>query len=175
VPAPLTFVYEPSVEGARHPGEEAGGWHRNVRDPIPNELEMTGMRIRAEWMPALYLAGVSVVGAVCLARIPAATLRGLPFSALMALVTVGCCAVAAEAVWNVRPWRFRAAAGVAAAFVLTLVAHLADWAIVGTVDGMLPIPDRIVKTVFTTYPVFLYVLYRRPVPISQGRHRIPRP
>lgn len=133
------------------------------------------MRMRPEWVPALYLAGVSVVGAVCLARIPPATLRGLPFSALMALVTVGCCAVAAEAVWNARPWRFRAAAGVAVAFVLTLVAHLADWAIVGTVDGLLPIPDRVVKTVFTTYPVFLYMLYSHPVAVSQGRQRIPRP
>jgi hypothetical protein len=136
---------------------------------------MTGMRTWPEWVLALYLAGMSVMGAVYLARIPAATLRGLPFSALMALVTVGCFAVAAEAVWNARPWRFRAAVGVAVAFVLTLVAHLVDWAIVGTVDGLLPFPDRTVKTVLMTYPTFLYMLYRDRVPVSHGRQRIPRP
>ncbi len=132
------------------------------------------MRMSTEWPLAVYLAGVSVVGAVCLARIPGDTLRGLPLSALMYLVALGCCVVATEAVWNVRPWRFRAAAGVTVAFVLTLLAHLADWAIVGTVDGLLPIPDRVMKTIFVTYSVFLYVLYQRPVHVRQGQ-RIPRP
>lgn len=67
-----------------------------------------GVRTRGEAAASVWLAALSLAGAVLMASVPAAALRGYPLTSLVTLLALAFGAVGAEAMWNARAWRYRA-------------------------------------------------------------------
>jgi hypothetical protein len=119
-----------------------------------------------------------VLGVIDLAGVPRAVLRAHPFSSFVWLLTLACCGVTAEALWNRRPWRLRAATSVIVAAIFTVLANMAEWAWAGRIDDLLPMvpqPRKWIIFFFVALIAYLIRDVRNPSPAPPIRRRVPGP
>ena len=102
----------------------------------------------------VYLAVFVAVSAAFLARTPAGGIRERPFSTLGFIVVVGCCGVAAEALWSRRPWRDGAVDATTVAVLLTGLARGLERSPAETVGQPFLMPEWLANA-----PLFFLVLY----------------
>jgi drug/metabolite transporter (DMT)-like permease len=118
-----------------------------------------------------YLAAVVVVSAVFVARAPADSIRERPLGALTFIILMGCCGVAAEALWNRRRWRRRSVDAITLAYVLVFLARWAEMAAARTGARPFQVPEWLLNA-----PLFFLIVY---LLTKRGRawpqYRVPRP
>jgi hypothetical protein len=117
---------------------------------------------------AIYLGALTLVGAYTLALLPRAAARSHPASSLAMLFAVASCGVMAEAVWNVRPWQYRALVGAATAAAALAVVRYADTAMAARGEPSFPPEPRVIGMVMLVSLGLLFIHVGIPVAIPRG-------
>ncbi|HET7461946.1 MAG TPA: hypothetical protein VFJ82_11890, partial [Longimicrobium sp.] len=104
-----------------------------------------GVRTRAEAAAGAWLGALTLAGAVLMANTPGSVLRAYPLTSLLTMAVLAFGAVGSEAMWNARPWRYRAVLSSAFLALGPEISRMVDVLAAG--DGPFPLSVRFVRWV----------------------------